>query len=56
MKCILAPGSIVMLRIAPFYLELAESLPAYLQETGFTHVEFLPPSEYPYGASWGYQR
>ena len=40
----------------PFsYLELAESLPAYLQETGFSHVEFLPPSEYPYGASWGYQ-
>ena len=22
---------------------------------GFSHVELLPPSEYPYGASWGYQ-
>ena len=37
------------------YLELAEELPAYLNEMGFSHVEFLPPSEYPYGASWGYQ-
>ena len=37
------------------YLELAEHLPVYLKDTGFTHVEFLPPSEYPYGASWGYQ-
>ena len=37
------------------YLELAEHLPRYLKETGFSHVEFLPPSEYPYGASWGYQ-
>ena len=40
----------------PFtYLELAEELPIYVKENGFTHVEFLPPSEYPYGASWGYQ-
>lgn len=37
------------------YLELAEQLPDYLKEMGFSHVEFLPPSEYPYGASWGYQ-
>ena len=37
------------------YLELAEQLPVYLKEMGFSHVEFLPPSEYPYGASWGYQ-
>ena len=37
------------------YLELADDLPLYLKEMGFTHVEFLPPSEYPYGASWGYQ-
>ena len=34
---------------------MADSLPAYLNELGFTHVEFLPPSEYPFGASWGYQ-
>lgn len=37
------------------YLELAACLPQYLEELGFSHVEFLPPSEYPYGASWGYQ-
>ncbi len=37
------------------YLELAACLPRYLEELGFSHVEFLPPSEYPYGASWGYQ-
>ena len=37
------------------YLELADFLPSYLEEMGFSHVEFLPPSEYPYGASWGYQ-
>ena len=37
------------------YLELADELPKYLKEMGFTHVEFLPLSEYPYGPSWGYQ-
>lgn len=37
------------------YLELAKELPEYLNENGFSHVEFLPVSEYPFGASWGYQ-
>ncbi|MEC8420057.1 MAG: 1,4-alpha-glucan branching protein GlgB [Verrucomicrobiota bacterium] len=37
------------------YLELADELPKYLKETGFTHVEFLPLTEYPYVPSWGYQ-
>ena len=37
------------------YLELAEQLPAYLEEMGFTHVEFLPVAEHPFGGSWGYQ-
>lgn len=37
------------------YLELAKKLPQYLLDMGFSHVEFLPVSEYPYGASWGYQ-
>ena len=37
------------------YLELADQLPVYLNEMGFSHVEFLPVSEYPFGASWGYQ-
>jgi 1,4-alpha-glucan branching enzyme len=37
------------------YRELAEQLPAYLHDMGFTHVEFLPVSEHPFDGSWGYQ-
>jgi 1,4-alpha-glucan branching enzyme len=37
------------------YLELAEQLPAYVVENGFTHVELLPIMEHPYTGSWGYQ-
>jgi len=37
------------------YRELAEQLPAYAHEMGFTHVEFLPVSEHPFDGSWGYQ-
>jgi 1,4-alpha-glucan branching enzyme len=37
------------------YLELAEQLPQYVAEMGFTHVEFLPVAEHPFGGSWGYQ-
>jgi 1,4-alpha-glucan branching enzyme len=37
------------------YLELAEELPAYARDVGFTHVEFLPISEHPFDGSWGYQ-
>lgn len=37
------------------YLELAERLPEYVKEMGYTHVEFLPITEYPYDGSWGYQ-
>jgi 1,4-alpha-glucan branching enzyme len=37
------------------YRELAEELPDYVADLGFTHVEFMPVAEHPYGASWGYQ-
>ncbi|MDO3685107.1 1,4-alpha-glucan branching protein GlgB [Micromonospora sp. C28ISP2-4] len=37
------------------YRELAEQLTAYVVEMGFTHVEFLPVMEHPFGGSWGYQ-
>jgi 1,4-alpha-glucan branching enzyme len=37
------------------YREMAEPLAKYVRELGFTHVEFLPLKEFPYGPSWGYQ-
>ncbi len=37
------------------YRDLATELTAYVVDNGFTHVEFLPPAEHPYGGSWGYQ-
>jgi 1,4-alpha-glucan branching enzyme len=37
------------------YRDLAEQLPAYARDLGFTHVEFLPVSEHPFDGSWGYQ-
>lgn len=37
------------------YREMADELPDYLAELGFTHVEFMPVAEHPFGGSWGYQ-
>ncbi|MFE4053579.1 1,4-alpha-glucan branching enzyme [Streptomyces sp. YIM B13518] len=37
------------------YRELAEELPAYVKDLGFTHVELMPVAEHPFGPSWGYQ-
>ena len=37
------------------YRELAEVLPAYARDLGFTHVELLPVMEHPFYGSWGYQ-
>ncbi|STO16755.1 1,4-alpha-glucan branching enzyme GlgB [Mobiluncus mulieris] len=37
------------------YRDLAQHLVPYVKEMGFTHVEFMPVAEHPYGPSWGYQ-
>ncbi|MFH0768874.1 MAG: 1,4-alpha-glucan branching protein GlgB [Chloroflexota bacterium] len=37
------------------YRELAPLLAEYVQQMGFSHIEFLPVMEHPFGGSWGYQ-
>ena len=39
----------------PTWDELAESLPQYAADLGFTHIELMPISEHPFDGSWGYQ-
>lgn len=37
------------------YRDLADPLIEHVTRTGFTHVEFMPVAEHPFGGSWGYQ-
>jgi 1,4-alpha-glucan branching enzyme len=39
----------------PTWDELAETLPSYVADLGFTHIELMPISEHPFDGSWGYQ-
>ncbi|GAA5010857.1 1,4-alpha-glucan branching enzyme [Kitasatospora paranensis] len=56
-----APMSVYELHLASWrpdlttYRQIADVLPGYLTALGFTHVEFMPVMEHPFGGSWGYQ-
>ncbi|MFD5340511.1 1,4-alpha-glucan branching enzyme [Streptomyces hawaiiensis] len=55
-----APFSVYEVHLASWrpgltYRQLAEQLPRYVRNLGFTHVELMPVAEHPFGGSWGYQ-
>jgi len=55
-----APMSVYELHLGSWrpglsYREAADELIDYVTDLGFTHVEFLPLAEHPFGGSWGYQ-
>lgn len=55
-----SPMSVYEVHIASWrqglsYRDLATELVNYVRDHGFTHVEFMPVAEHPFGGSWGYQ-
>ncbi|MET9393084.1 1,4-alpha-glucan branching protein GlgB [Streptomyces sp. NPDC006624] len=55
-----APMSVYEVHLASWrpgldYRQLAEELPRYVKDLGFTHVELMPVAEHPFHGSWGYQ-
>ncbi|SMQ14035.1 glycogen branching enzyme [Streptomyces sp. Ag82_O1-12] len=55
-----APFSVYEVHLASWrpgltYRQLAEELPKYVKDMGFTHVELMPVAEHPFHGSWGYQ-
>ncbi|MDX6373167.1 MAG: 1,4-alpha-glucan branching enzyme [Nocardioidaceae bacterium] len=53
------PMSIYELHLASWrrgrtWEQLAEELPGYVSDLGFTHVELMPVMQHPFGGSWGY--
>ncbi len=40
---------------SPTYRELAHRLVPYVRDMGFSHIELMPVSEFPFEGSWGYQ-
>lgn len=62
-NCFASPMSIYELHLGSWktpeggvnYASIAPELAKYCTEMGFTHIELLPLTEYPYPGSWGYQ-
>ena len=62
-NCFASPMSIYELHLGSWktpeggvnYAAIAPELAKYCTEMGFTHIELLPLTEYPYPGSWGYQ-